>query len=195
MRGLALLLPAALAGCSTLVPAPPAASPGQLFFERLRALCGRAFEGRVVSTDAADREMAASRLVVEVRECSDREIRMPFHVGDDRSRVWVVTRTPSGLRLKHIHRHRDGTADTRSNYGGDSAGPGSARRQDFPADDFSRDLFVREEIPASITNVWALEIDPGRTLAYALRRPNRSFRVEFDLSRVVANPPAPWGER
>ena len=139
--------------------------------------------------------MAARRLVVEVRECSASEIRLPFHVGDDRSRVWVVTRNAAGLRLKHIHRHRDGTEDARSRYGGDSAGPGSARRQDFPADPFSRDLFVREDIPESITNVWALEIDPGRTLTYSLRRPNRNFRVEFDLTRPIANPPPPWGER
>lgn len=195
MRATVLLLLAALTGCATILPAPAAQRPAQLFFDRLTALCGRAFEGRVVSSDAADREMAASRLVIEVRECSEREIRIPFHVGEERSRVWVVTRTAAGLRLKHSHRHRDGTAHTRSNYGGDSAGPGSARRQDFPVDAFSRDLFVREDIPDSIANVWALEIDPGRTLAYALRRPNRNFRVEFDLSRPIANPPPPWGER
>lgn len=195
MRVAALLPLAALAGCATLVPAPPAATPQQLFFERLSALCGGAYEGRVVSNDAADREMAASRLVVEVRECSRQEVRMAFHVGGDRSRVWVVTRTPAGLRLKHIHRHRDGAEDARSRYGGDGAGPGAAGRQDFPADAFSRDLFVRERIPESITNVWTLELEPGRRLAYALRRPNRDFRVEFDLTRPIANPPPPWGER
>ena len=195
MRAAALLPLAALAGCATILPAPPAPSPQQLFFERLSAHCGGAYEGRVVSDDSADREMAASRLVVELRECSAREVRMAFHVGGDRSRVWVVTRTATGLRLKHIHRHRDGTEDARSRYGGDSAGPGGAGRQDFPADAFSRDLFVREEIPESITNVWTLELEPGRRLAYALRRPNRHFRVEFDLTRPIANPPPPWGER
>lgn len=195
MRAAALLPLAALAGCATIVPAPPAATSQQLFFERLSALCGGAYVGRVVSSDPADREMAASRLVVDVRECSEREVRMAFHVGSDRSRVWIVTRTPAGLRLKHIHRHQDGTEDARSRYGGDSAGPGSAGRQDFPADAFSRDLFVRENIPESITNTWTLELSPGRLLAYGLRRPNRAFRVEFDLTRPIANPPAPWGER
>ena len=195
MRAPALLVSTALAGCATILPAPPAATPQQLFFERLSALCGGAYVGRVVSTDPADREMAASRLVIEVRECSAREIRIPFHVGGDRSRVWVVTRTAAGLRLRHVHRHQDGREDARSGYGGDSAGPGSAGRQDFPADAFSRDLFVREDIPESITNTWSLEIDPGRRLAYALRRPNRNFRVEFDLTRPIANPPPPWGER
>jgi hypothetical protein len=38
-----------------------------------------------------------------------------------------------------------------------------------------------------------MEIHPGRTFAYELRRPNRHFRVEFDLSRPVPAPPPPWG--
>lgn len=195
MRAAALLPLAALAGCATILPAPPESSPQQLFFERMTALCGRAFEGHVTSNDPADREMAASRLVIEVRQCSEREIRIPLHVGDDRSRVWIVRRTPAGLRLKHIHRHHDGTEDARSNYGGDAAGSGSARRQDFPADAFSRELFIRERIPESITNIWAIEVEPGAMLAYSLRRPNRNFRVEFDLGRPIANPPPPWGEQ
>jgi hypothetical protein len=195
MRAPALLPLIALAGCATILPAPPAPSPQQLFFERLAALCGSAFEGRVTSADSADAAMAASRLVIEIRECSDREIRIPFHVGGDRSRVWIVSRTAAGLRLKHVHRHQDGREDARSRYGGDAAGPGGAGRQDFPADAFSRDLFVREDIAESITNVWALEVEPGRMLAYSLRRPNRNFRVEFDLRRPIANPPPPWGER
>jgi hypothetical protein len=29
--------------------------------------------------------------------------------------------------------------------------------------------------------------------AYELRRPNRHFRVEFDLTRPVPAPPPPWG--
>lgn len=45
----------------------------------------------------------------------------------------------------------------------------------------------------SIDNVWAMEISEG-DFAYELRRPNRHFRVEFDLTRVVEPPPAPWGE-
>jgi len=193
MRILALFVLAALPACSTLVPAAP--GPQQQFFDRLRALCGNAYRGRVVSSDDADREMAAARLVMQVRACSENEVRIPFHAGDDRSRTWVVTRTPAGLRLKHEHRHRDGGEDVRSQYGGDTAAAGNARRQEFPADAFSRDLFVRENIPESITNVWAIEVVPGATFAYELRRPGRHFRVEFDLAAPVAAPPPPWGER
>jgi hypothetical protein len=107
----------------------------------------------------------------------------------------VITRTPAGLRLKHDHRHEDGSEDKLTQYGGDTVGPGTAQRQEFPADQFSRDLFVREKIPQSTTNVWAMEVEPGRIFAYELRRPNRFFRVDFDLTRPVAPPPPPWGAR
>ena len=74
------------------------------------------------------------------------------------------------------------------------SGEGTAQRQEFPADDFSKALFVRENIPASTTNVWAMEAGGG-IFAYELRRPGRFFRVEFDLTRPVAPPPPPWGSR
>jgi hypothetical protein len=180
-----------LSGCATLAPGPQ-----DQFFSRLSALCGRAFEGRVASPAAeADSSFAGKRLVMHVRECSGDTIRIPFHVGDDRSRTWVVTRTSGGLRLKHDHRHEDGGEDKLTQYGGDTAGQGTARRQEFPADGFSRDMFLREKIPQSVTNVWAMEVVPAQLFAYELRRPNRFFRVDFDLSRPVAPPPPPWGGR
>lgn len=180
----------ALASCaSTAAPS----SPQDQFFSNLRALCGQSFAGRVVTTDAADTNFASQPLVMQVRECSDTEIRVPFHVGENRSRTWVITRTGAGLRLKHDHRHEDGSEDTLTQYGGDTASEGTASRQEFPADDFSKTLFVQNNIPQSTANVWAVEIDPGRMFAYELRRPNRHFRVEFDLTAPIAAPPPPWG--
>lgn len=190
LRSLPLLL--LIGGCATTSPGRNAQAA---FFERLQSLCGKAYEGRVVTSDAADRDMASQRLVMHVRECSRDAVRIPFHVGADRSRTWVISRTPAGLRLKHDHRHEDGSEDVRTQYGGDSAGTGTAARQDFPADAYSQDLFRRENIPQSVTNVWSVEVEPGRTFAYQLQRPNRHFRVEFDLSRPVAPPPPPWGAR
>jgi len=182
----------ALAACAVV----PRSEPSQeQFYARLRALCGHAYEGRLVSSGAADREMAAARLVIQVRSCSDERLAIPFHVGNDHGRVWIVSRTPAGLHLSHEHYRADGSEEPVSGYGGDSDGPGNPRRQTFPADQASRDLFVRQDAPASITNVWAIEIVPGRLLAYELRRPGRFFRAEFDLSRPAAAPPPPWGER
>ena len=186
---LAVALSAALSACAS---APPA-SPQDQFFANLHALCGQSFAGRVVTTDSADAGLASERLVMQVRECSDSEIRVPFHVGENRSRTWVITRTGAGLRLKHDHRHEDGTEDTLTQYGGDTTSEGTAERQEFPADAFSRELFTRNNIPASVANVWAVEVHPGRTFAYELERPNRRLRVEFDLTAPIAAPPAPWG--
>jgi hypothetical protein len=188
MRLLLLLL--VLSGCATL----PSAAPQDQFFSRLSALCGRAFEGRIASPPVeADRAFAGQRLVMHVRDCSSDTIRIPFHVGENRSRTWVVTRTAAGLRLKHDHRHEDGSEDRLTQYGGDTVAPGTAARQEFPADAFSRDLFMRENSPQSVPNVWAMEAEPGRLFAYELRRPGRFFRVDFDLSRPIAAPAAPWG--
>ena len=138
--------------------------------------------------------MRGQPLVMHVRACTADEIRIPFHVGDDRSRTWVITRTAAGLRLKHDHRHADGSEDVLTQYGGDS-GAGTGSRYPFPADAFSQSLFRAKGNPASVTNVWAMEVEPGRTFAYELRRQNRFFRVEFDLSRPVATPAPPWGVR
>ena len=118
MKKIALPLALALAACTDATvsddQAPVAAveSASDRFFASLSTLCGKAYEGRVVSNDAADEDMRGSRLVMHVRECSDDTIRIPFHVGEDRSRTWVVSRTADGLRLKHDHRHADGTEDT-----------------------------------------------------------------------------------
>jgi hypothetical protein len=163
------------------------------FFASLSALCGQAFAGRVVTNDPRDASFASQPLVMHVRECSEREIRIPFHVGENRSRTWVVTRTGAGLRLKHDHRHEDGSEDVLTQYGGDANDQGGAVRQEFPADDASKGLFLANDIPDSVMNVWAIEVSPGNVFAYELRRPNRFFRVEFDLSRPVAAPPPPWG--
>lgn len=187
------LFAGAVALVLTACASAPAPAPQDAFFANLRALCGQSFAGRVVTTDAADASFASERLVMQVRACSGDEIRVPFHVGENRSRTWVITRTDAGLRLKHDHRHEDGTEDTLTQYGGDTADEGTAERQEFPADEFSRTLFVNNNIPQSTTNVWAVEVHPGRTFVYELRRPNRHFRVEFDLTAPVAAPPPPWG--
>jgi hypothetical protein len=168
---------ALLAACTTTTPTTPA----DAFMANLKQLCGKSYEGRLVSTDPADADFAGKKLVMGAVSCTDVEVAIPFAVGDNRSRTWLITRTATGLRLKHVHRHDDGTEDKVSRYGGDTATGGSATRQEFPADDFSKQLFTANKLERSLTNVWAVEIVPGKLFAYELRRPGRFFRVEFDL--------------
>jgi hypothetical protein len=189
---LAVLL---LLGCASAGPLPHAAETlapeQQHFWTRLQQLCGQAFAGQAVEAPATDTTFAAGRgLVMHVRECGDREVRIPLHVGEDRSRTWVVTRTAAGLRLKHDHRHRDGSPDTNTDYGGDTASPGTAERQEFPADAFSV-----AAVPARASQAWYLEIRPGARFAYGLHREatGMRYRMEFDLTRPVPPPPPPWG--
>lgn len=175
---------ALLSACAT---APTPSAPQDAFLARLSALCGQRFEGRVVTDDPADAAFAQARLVMHVRDCSSDEIGIPFAVGEDRSRRWVVTRTASGLRLKHDHRDPDGVIHGYHMYGGDTAEPGTAARQSFPVDQESIDQFRAGGAEVSTTNVWAMEVHPGRMFAYELRRPGgRFFRVEFDLTRPMA---------
>lgn len=167
-----------------------AMTASEAFWTALTPLCGKAYGGRVAESEPPDTVMSRATLVMHVRECSADTIRIPFHVGANRSRTWVLTRTTTGLRLKHDHRHEDGTADSITMYGGDTRDAGSADRQEFYADSLTASL-----IPAARTNVWTLELHPGHMFVYALRREGatRRFRAEFDLVSPVAEPPAPWG--
>lgn len=218
-RTLTHLAVAALVAAAGCAPGPPSATdtapaleaaaavrapaPADEFHAALASLCGQAFAGRVaVDTPATPgpNPFADQPLVMHVRGCSDDELRVPFHVGDDRSRTWVITRLGGGtadarLRLKHDHRHEDGSEDASTMYGGDSVAAGTAQRQEFPVDQYSIDMFARAGNTASQTNTWAIELRPGQEFVYELARPGgRLFRVEFDLTRPIAAPPAPWGD-
>lgn len=186
MRTIVLAAALAAASCTSGEP-----DPADAFMGKLAAHCGNAYEGKIVSTDEADAALAQETLIMHVRDCLDDEIRIPFHVGENRSRTWVITRTEDGLRLKHDHRHEDGTEDTVTQYGGDSSVI-TETRAEFPVDQYSIDLFNREGLTASVTNVWTVEIT-DQTFAYELSRENRFFRAEFDLAREAAKPPPPWG--
>ncbi|HYW13776.1 MAG TPA: hypothetical protein VE871_17570 [Longimicrobium sp.] len=182
---------AVLAACGASLPARATMGEQDAFWASLQAMCGKAYGGQLVEGSAADSSFRQNALVMHVRQCSQNEVRIPFHLGENRSRTWIVTRTDAGLRLKHDHRHEDGSEDRVTQYGGDTRDAGTATRQEFWADAHTATL-----IPAAATNVWTMEVIPGgQRFAYALRREgtDRRFRVEFDLARPIAPPPAPWG--
>lgn len=194
----AATVPAADAPTAAVADAAEAA-PVDVFLSALARHCGQAFAGRIVTNLPASPDPDAFEgkpLLMHVRGCDDptRELRVPFHVGDNHSRTWILTRTDTGLRLKHDHRLEDGSDDPVTMYGGDTTEAGTAIRQQFPVDAESVAMFEREGLAASVSNTWAMEVEPGKRFLYELSRPGgRLFQVEFDLTQPVALPPTPWG--
>ncbi len=177
---------------------PPAAveevkAPQDLWWEHLASLCGQAFAGTLVSDDPADAGFAGQSLTMHIRRCEPGRLEIPLHVGEDRSRTWVLTRGEDGLRLRHDHRHEDGSEDAVTLYGGYAGDGGTAEVQHFPADAYSRELFTAQGLDASVANIWTMERVAAERFSYILRRPNRHFQVNFDLTQSVDPPPAPWG--
>ncbi len=167
-------------------------APQSQFFDSLSALCGQAFEGEIVIDNAPPSPFTTAKLIMHVRSCTDNELQIPFHVGDDASRTWIITKTHKGLQLKHDHRHEDGSSDVMTMYGGHTIHEGWPQVQTFPADNETKELFVREAIPQSITNTWQIYIYP-KFFTYRMARAGREFRVDFDLNKPVSLPPIAWG--
>jgi hypothetical protein len=169
-----LLLPASAGTAARQVSESQAA-----FFQNVRKLCGQKFEGATEFPADKDHPLAGKRLVVTVDSCGGNEVRIPFHVGEDRSRTWILRLDEAGLLLKHDHRHADGTPDAVTMYGGRAAPGGTAHRQQFPADAETKKL-----IPEAATNVWTLEVNEGkREIVYHLERHGKPrYRAVFKLT-------------
>lgn len=184
-----ILCALAIVGCRATAPESVIVEQ-QAFWASLQQLCGSAYRGQVVQASPADTVFTGKALIMHVRHCSNEAMHIAFNAGDDRSRTWILTRTDHGMRLKHDHRHPDGSEDAITQYGGDTRTTGEPTRQEFYADAHTAEL-----IPAAATNVWTIEIVPNRLFSYALRREgtDRRFRVEFDITRAVATPPPSWG--
>lgn len=159
----------------------------QQFWDLLKQHCNKAYEGQVTHgmTDA----FKNGPLIMHVRLCYDNLIKIPFFVGEDKSRTWVLKLENDRILLKHDHRHEDGSEDKVTQYGGLTSNSGTANMQIFPADQQTVDL-----LPAAAGNVWWITIDKDH-FTYNLRRigTDRLFTVRFDLSKPVTAPSAPWG--
>jgi len=163
---------------------------GNKYWNAVSELCGKAFEGTLITAPAGDTSFEGQRLIMHVRSCSDNQIRIPFVVGDNLSRTWVLTRKGDRIELKHDHRHEDGSEDTVTMYGGTTTNAGISTAQYFPADEETRTI-----IPEAHSNVWTMRVQPGETFTYGLWRLGtpRVFQVDFDLGNAVEPPLAPWG--
>lgn len=161
----------------------------ELFWNKLKAHCGKSYEGKLDETIQND-DFSGKKLTMYVWECDDNTIKIPFYVGTDKSRTWVLTLEDDRIKLKHDHRHEDGSEDAITQYGGESTNSGSPDLQFFPADEETAQL-----IPAAASNVWWITLNEN-FFSYNLKRVGTerpTFTVNFDLSKPKANPGAPWG--
>jgi hypothetical protein len=185
-----VLLAANLAGAQ--------AEPGNaVFWRELQKLCGKAFGGAIIADTAPNPDFAGKAMVMHVRSCESDRIRIPFFVGENRSRTWVLTRKGDRIELKHDHRHADGTPDKVTMYGGSTTNSGMATRQFFPADDETVRVVAppANNAPSAAANVWWIDLMPGEHFSYNFRRlgGDRLFTVRFDLTKEVKIPLPPWG--
>ena len=160
----------------------PSSKAQKVFFKKLRKMCGRQFEGATEFPTNADHALVGKKLLMKVETCTDKEIRIPFQVGEDKSRTWIITLNDKGLLFKHDHRHADGTPDKITNYGGFASADGTKLTQKFPADPDTAKL-----IPEAATNVWTLQIDERKKrFMYQLER-NRQLRYRgfFNLEATA----------
>lgn len=159
-----------------------------IFWEQLSMHCGKAYAGKIV-TDPVPADFQDQELRMHVLQCADSIMKIPFVVGDDRSRTWIFTLHNDGITLKHDHRHKDGSEDKITQYGGATTNTGFADMQFFPADQETADL-----IPHAAANVWWVAVNDS-SFTYNLRRlsNNSHFSVEFDLIKPVQAPEVPWG--
>ncbi len=166
------------------------ASPVDEYWSNLEQLCGNAYEGELITHPEGETGFVGHRLVMHVRDCQPERIRIPFVVGDNLSRTWVLTRKDDRIELKHDHRHADGTPEETTMYGGTTTNEGRPNEQYFPAGEQTRGV-----IEAAFSNVWVMRVHPGEKFTYGLWRLGtpRVFQVDFDLSETVEPPPAPWG--
>ena len=147
-------------------PTPTLTTNQQAFFDQVKSLCGARYEGKSVFPEDPGDAFRGQLLVAVIESCGDDEIRIPFLVGPDASRTWVLKPTAEGLQLKHDHRHEDGTPDEVTLYGGVATDPGSPISQSFPADSYTANL-----IPEAASNEWFLSFSAdGQKLTYYLER-------------------------
>lgn len=181
-------------GQYTAAPVPPLAtmaidtSGAKQFWDTLKKHCGKAYEGKIVSGPAGD-DFMDKRLVMYVLSCSADEILIPFNVGDNRSRTWILKYKDGRIELKHDHRHEDGTSDDVTMYGGTTSNRGLPGIAVFPADEETTTI-----IPAAATNVWWITVG-DKQFTYNLRRmgADRFFSVSFYLAKEIEKPLPSWG--
>ena len=153
------------------------------FFKHFKKLEGRRYAGKEIFIAEGKDSWAALELEIYVREYTDTIIYIPFRVGDNKSRPWmIIMEKGNKLRFRHDHRHEDGTPEDLNLYGGYATEEGTSIKQFFPADEFTCKMLDRIR-----DNEWIVEFSEDLTkFYYSLRKKGELIiTVEFDLSTPV----------
>jgi hypothetical protein len=153
----------------------------EAFYDRLKSLCEASHPGEVIRPEEPPRGFT-DPLVAHFTECGENEIRIPFHVGENESRTWILTMSDEGLLFKHDHRYPDGTPEEMTDYGGWASEDGSEFEQYFPADEHT--ISLRDNLRS---HIWKMELsEDGETFSYSLYLyEDLYFRADFDLTSTV----------
>ncbi len=169
--------------------------PGYLlFFEALASECGNAYSGDVIiQPETLNMFSETEKMVMHIKECSENQLFIPFHVRNeetgewDSSRTWIITLHEDGLELRHDHRRPDGSEESETMYGGYSADNGTENVQRFQS-------LPRTEDAGGEFRGWRVEFYPGDSFIYGtIWQDAWNLMTEFDLSNPVEEPPQPWG--
>jgi len=154
-----------------------------IFFEHFKNLEGKTFAGKEVFIREDMESWAHLDLIMHIREYTDSVVFVPFRVGDNTSRTWTLYRVNDGrLRLRHDHRHDDGTPEDLNLYGGYTGEGSTAISQFFPADDYTCNMLRR-----ICDNEWNMQFSEDlSTFSYILKKEGvKVIRIDFDLTRAL----------
>ncbi len=152
------------------------------FLQNLKQFCSKSYEGKTIFPLDNQDPFAGKRLVIHFQKCEDNVVWVAFYVGEDSSRTWLLTNDSVGLLLKHDHRHKDGTPDSITLYGGYAKFLKNEYEHFFPADAYTAAL-----IPAAATNEWNIILSRDKkTISYILRRDGKlRFHADFNLTQPI----------
>jgi hypothetical protein len=154
----------------------------KVFFESIKQLCGKSFEGKEVFVKEGRESWSNLELTMHITKCVSDTIFIPFHVGENKSRTWMLINEDGLLRFRHDHRHEDGTPEDLTLYGGYATDFGTPYHQEFPADEYTIEVH-----PRSVGAIWVLHLSNDlSTFNYQLHHNGELlFEAEFDLTKEI----------
>jgi len=162
---------------------PTVTESQQLFFSHFKQFEGKKFNGTQTYIAEGLDSWENLELVMHVKQCTDSVVYIPFRVGENTSRTWMIMlEAGEKLRFRHDHRHSDGTPEDVNLYGGYASDAGNEFKQNFPADDFTCKMLER-----ICDNVWVAEFTEDFSgFTYSLRKADKHMiSIYFDLTQPI----------